>query len=132
MDAWPAVNALRGTIDAATPGGALNAHMLFNRCSPVASAPEQEETPGAFRLGQNYPNPFNPSTRIDFDLSRQSHVKLEVYNTLGQSVALVINEVRQAGHYSVGFDGGNLGSGVYFYRLQAGGFVQTRKLVVLR
>ena len=88
--------------------------------------------PQAFRLSQNYPNPFNPSTTIHFELPKASIVHLELFNILGQSVMQILDEKREAGTYDVPVRAGNLSSGVYFYRLAAGDFVQTRKMVLTR
>ena len=88
--------------------------------------------PQAFSLEQNYPNPFNPSTIIRYSLGRAAHVKLSIFNLLGQQVATVVNGEQEAGTHEVKFDGGKLASGVYFYRLQAGSFVRTMKLLLLR
>jgi hypothetical protein len=95
-------------------------------------AVNEKEIPTVFSLVQNFPNPFNPITTIDYGLPKQSAVRLEVYNTLGQRVALLVDEMKQAGYHSEKFDGANLASGVYLYRLQAGDFVQTKKLLILR
>jgi hypothetical protein len=83
-------------------------------------------------LSQNYPNPFNPSTTIHYALPHQSYVTLTIYDVLGQKVAELVNGVVDAGSHDVKFDGSRLASGVYFYRLQAGGFVQTKRLMSLR
>jgi hypothetical protein len=88
--------------------------------------------PGSFNLQQNYPNPFNPSTTIKFELPRASQVTLTVYDILEREVSVLVNERKNAGVYEVKFDGANLASGVYFYRLQAGTYVETRKLLLLR
>jgi hypothetical protein len=88
--------------------------------------------PKSFSLEQNYPNPFNPTTTIRYGLPNRSHVTLIVYNTLGQQVAQLMNGEEEAGYHSVRFDGSNLASGVYFYRLQAGTYVETRKLLLLK
>ena len=90
------------------------------------------QVPLQFSLYQNFPNPFNPSTTIKFELPKSSHVSLAVYDILGRELSLLVNERRNAGGYEVKFDGSNLASGVYFYRLEAGDFVQTKKLLILR
>jgi hypothetical protein len=89
-------------------------------------------TPLAYSLQQNYPNPFNPSTTIAFELPVASQVSLTIYDMLGRVVSVLVNEREGAGVHEVKFDGINLASGVYFYRLQAGSFVQTKKLVLTK
>jgi hypothetical protein len=84
-----------------------------------------------FRLLQNFPNPFNPSTTIRYGLPNRSHVSLTVFNTLGQQVALLQRGEQEAGYHEVMFDGSGLSSGVYYYRLRAGDFVQSRTLIFL-
>jgi hypothetical protein len=96
------------------------------------SVAEQNLLPSEFRLLQNYPNPFNPSTTIRYGLPNRSHATLTVFNTLGQQVTVLENGEREAGYHEVRFDGSRLASGVYLYRLQAGSFVQTRKLLLLK
>jgi hypothetical protein len=88
--------------------------------------------PHEFRLEQNFPNPFNPSTTIRYGLPVRSHVSVTVYNALGQQVAVLQNGEQEAGYHDVKFDGSHLGSGVYFYRIEAGPFVQTRKLLLIK
>jgi len=88
--------------------------------------------PQEFSLSQNYPNPFNPSTTISFALPKSAFVNLKVLNLLGQDVATLISEMKAAGEYKVQWQAAGLPSGVYFYRLQAGSFTETRKLVLLR
>ncbi len=99
---------------------------------PLAVEKELEGIPAAYELLQNYPNPFNPSTTIRYALPVQSHVRLTLYNMLGQKVEDLVGEAQQAGYHEVRFEGTGLSSGVYFYQLQAGGFVEVKKLVVLR
>jgi hypothetical protein len=88
--------------------------------------------PAMFSLHQNYPNPFNPSTTLRYALPQTAFVTLTVYNTLGQQVAQLVNEQQQAGYHDAVFNANELASGVYFYKLQAGDFVQTKKLLLLK
>lgn len=95
------------------------------------------ELPATFSLAQNYPNPFNPSTQISFSLPRTSDVRLDIYNILGQRVTRLVNEKLSAGDYVAdwnGYDraGRTVASGIYFYRLKAGDFVETRRMVLLK
>jgi hypothetical protein len=91
-----------------------------------------KERPASYVLLQNYPNPFNPRTTIKYELPKSSQVRLSVFDILGREVLLLVNERRNAGVYEVKFDGSNLASGVYFYRLQAGDFTQTKRLLLLK
>jgi hypothetical protein len=83
-------------------------------------------------LYQNYPNPFNPATMIRYVLPGRSDVTLTVYNTLGQRVAALVHETQERGFHQVSFEGGILSSGVYFYRLQAGSSVTTKRMIFLK
>jgi xylan 1,4-beta-xylosidase len=89
-------------------------------------------TPKSFFLGQNYPNPFNPSTTIQFSIPRNSFVTLRLFDALGKHVNDLVSEKLQAGDYHVQWNAQNLASGVYFYRLMAGNFIDTRKTVLLK
>ncbi len=90
------------------------------------------ELPENFLLSQNYPNPFNPSTTISFSIPNQVNVKLSIYNAIGEEVAELINENITAGFHQVTFDASNLSSGIYFYRISAGNFIDTKKMILLR
>lgn len=98
----------------------------------VSTEPVESDRPESVSLGQNYPNPFNPSTAISYTLPQASDVRLEVFNLLGQRVALLINDRVQAGEHTVTFQAGNLSNGIYIYRLQADGFTQTRKMLLVK
>jgi hypothetical protein len=88
--------------------------------------------PKSYSLDQNYPNPFNPSTTIRYGLPARSQVTLAVFNTLGQQVAQLVNGDMEAGYHEVQFDASGLSSGVYFYRLRAGKFAETKGLMLLK
>lgn len=90
------------------------------------------EFPRVFSLLQNYPNPFNPATEIKYALPKASVVKMVVYDLTGREVMTLVNETKQAGNYTVKFDGSNLASGVYFYKLTAGDFSDVRKMVLIK
>jgi len=86
----------------------------------------------SYMLEQNYPNPFNPTTKIGFGVQNKSNVKITVLNSIGEEVAILLNENKDAGFYQIDFNATNIPSGVYFYRLQAGEFVETKKMVLLK
>ena len=86
----------------------------------------------SFLLEQNYPNPFNPATNIKFQIPSTSFVTLKVFDVLGREVATLVNEEKTAGTYSAQWNAGSVASGVYFYRLKAGEYVATKKLILLR
>jgi hypothetical protein len=88
--------------------------------------------PEAYSLNQNYPNPFNPSTRITYSIPENAKVTLKVYNMLGQEVESLVNEEQQKGNYSALFEANKFATGVYFYRLEAGKFTGTKKMLLLK
>jgi subtilisin-like proprotein convertase family protein len=88
--------------------------------------------PDKFELYQNYPNPFNPVTRINFSVPKQGFVSLKVYDVLGREVKALVNEVESPGVYSVDFNGTELSSGVYFYRMESNGFTDIKKMLLIK
>ncbi len=90
------------------------------------------QTAAEYQLYQNYPNPFNPATMIRFAVPKESHVILNIYNTLGQKLETLFDKEMKAGVVNVSFDGSSLSSGVYFYKLTAGSFVRIRKMLLLK
>lgn len=100
--------------------------------SPVTSVVSFGENPIEFKLEQNYPNPFNPTTTIHFSLPQSVHTTLKIYDVLGREVATLVNGKLAPGGHSIVFDAKGLPSGVYFYRLQAGNFVQQRKMILVK
>lgn len=93
---------------------------------------EKTDKPEIFALFQNYPNPFNPQTEISFHLPESSYITLEIFNTLGQKVVTLVDGKGEAGRYRITWDGTGFTSGVYFYRLATGNFVETRKMLMIR
>ena len=85
-----------------------------------------------FELSQNYPNPFNPSTKISFKITEAGLTSLKVFDALGNEVAILVNEVKPTGIYEIEFGGNDLTSGIYFYQLRAGAFIETKKMVLMK
>ncbi len=117
--------------------GNIKGGLYFYENKRVSSAVPMTDHPLTFALRQNYPNPFNPMTNIEFEVPSSEFVTLEIFNVLGIKIATVVNEEKVSGRYTVPFDArslksGDLPSGIYFYRLSAGRFVQTRKMILLR
>ena len=94
--------------------------------------PQQTKIPNHFYLNQNFPNPFNPTTTISYEIPQKSFVTIKIYDLLGREVTALVNEEEIAGSHSVNFNAQNLSSGVYFYSVNAGGFNQTKKMVLLK
>ena len=90
------------------------------------------EVPEGFFLTQNYPNPFNPTTNLEFGISKLGFVSLKVYDLLGKEVTTLVNEIKPAGLYEVEFDGSILPSGIYYYKLEAGSFSETKKMLLIK
>jgi hypothetical protein len=104
-------------------------HYRRNTSSVSQSA---SNIPAMFSLGQNYPNPFNPSTKINYSLPKAGNVKLTVYNAVGSKVTTIVDENKPAGSYSVQFNGNNLPSGIYFYRLESDNYTAAKKFILLK
>ena len=85
-----------------------------------------------FRLDQNYPNPFNPATKIHFSIPRRSNSSLIVYDVLGREIKVLLNRELNPGDYEVDFDGSQLTSGIYFYKLTSGSFTRIRKMILIK
>jgi hypothetical protein len=115
-----------------TSGAIYIAQLQLARGTVTGVQAESGSIPSAFALLQNYPNPFNPTTNIEFRIANLELVTLKVFDLLGREISTLVNEVRPAGLYTVRWDASSLPSGVYFYRLQAREFVQTRKMVITK
>ena len=93
---------------------------------------EINSQPKEYALMQNYPNPFNPTTTIEYSIPENGNVKLKIYNSLGEEVATLVNEVQNEGRYGVNFDASKLSSGVYIYRLQVNDFAALKKMILMK
>ena len=139
-DNWNQIN--NGLVDsnisslAINPNGYIFAGTLnggvFRSISSTTSIKEEEINVFTFSLTQNFPNPFNPTTIIRYSVPQTTLVIIKVYNLLGSEIATLVNEEKSFGNYKMQFDGSNLSSGVYFYRMQAGNFNSTKKFILLR
>ena len=119
-------NIIRGW--AVTSNGAI---AMYNE-QLVGVSNNQNQIPSNYLLLQNYPNPFNPSTKISFSLPKAGNVKLIVYDVLGREVATLVNEFTSAGIHAIDFNATNLSSGIYIYRIEAGNFTDTKKMILLK
>ena len=99
---------------------------------PTGITPITSQVPDKYSLSQNYPNPFNPTTKINFALPKSGLVTLKIFDVLGREVAMLINEVKNAGSYSVDFNASTLSSGMYYYRLESNGFTDTKKMMFVK
>jgi hypothetical protein len=128
------INKTTGAGTVIGPIGFIAVSGMAARLNRVVSVGNDTDSkvPTSFALVQNYPNPFNPTTTISYSIPREELVQLKLYNTLGEEVLILINEVKQAGNYKYKLDATSLTSGIYFYRLQAGSFVETRKMVLMK
>lgn len=109
------------------PGGTFR----FQNPNEIQSG-ENNMIPSSFALNQNYPNPFNPITNIKYDIPTSGYVKISVHNMLGQEISKLVNEYKDAGTYTVQFDGSRFGSGVYFYRISSGDFTDMKKMILVK
>ncbi len=123
---------LRISDNAAGDTGALKAWSVTIEYGIPLGISNNTNLASEYKLSQNYPNPFNPSTKIDFSIPKSGHVTIKVFDIIGKEVATLINEYRNAGNHEITFNGSNLSSGMYFYRIEAGNFVQTKKMSLLK
>ena len=130
---WITVNGLGSSWENMTffnfSGEVLSSISVFNSGANNIST---DKLPSSFALNQNYPNPFNPGTIISYQLQYSSNVQIKVYDLLGREICSLVNEYKPAGSYTVKFNAGNLPSGMYLYRISAGTFSQTRKMLLVK
>ena len=106
--------------------------LQFNNQIITGTGGIANEVPGKFNLHQNYPNPFNPKTTINYEVAKNVYVKIVVFDILGREVKSLVNEMQKAGSYSVVFDASNLASGTYFYKMEAGDYLNTKKMIIVK
>ena len=123
---------LQALVDIGNDGTIDDTLSLVNQVTGIGDKESSLLTPDKFDLAQNYPNPFNPSTTISWQSPVGGHQTLKVYDVLGNEVATLVNEYREAGRYEIEFDATGLASGIYFYKLQAGNYVETKKMILMR
>ncbi len=113
--------------------GTDNGH-VYRRSYPLITSVDEETTqfPSDFKLSQNYPNPFNPVTKIEYQVAALNYVSLKVYDILGNEIAALVNGEIPAGKYEIEFDARNLPGGVYIYRIMAGKYQETKKMILLK
>ncbi|MGH2574695.1 MAG: M14 family zinc carboxypeptidase [Ignavibacteria bacterium] len=105
---------------------------LTNYCLGVTGISGNNQIPYRYALEQNYPNPFNPTTTINYQLPKQSFVSIKVFDMLGREAAVLVNSKMDAGYHDVTFDGTNFASGLYFYKIEAGEFIETKKMILVK
>ena len=105
---------------------------IGDRDTPVGVEEAPIGAPMEYSLSQNYPNPFNPTTKIKYSLRATGHIKIELFNTMGQKVRTLVDEVKPAGIYTLDVAANNLPTGIYLYRIQAGDFKQTKKMLLMK
>ena len=114
----------------ATYGNGIYERKLLE--NPVSVNPVSNEIVSGYSLSQNYPNPFNPVTHLEFGISDLGFVSLKVYDVMGKEIKTLVNEIKSAGNYSMEFDGSDLPSGIYYYKIESGNFSQVRKMILLK
>ena len=127
---WPAMGTLRNDMGAYGGPFATSWNIIVARIEDDET--DELKTPTEFELSQNYPNPFNPSTTIQYSIKERASVELVLYDILGREVEVLVKEEQDAGYYKVNFNAERLASGIYFYRIQASDFVETKKMILIR
>ena len=122
------------TTNGGNPAPTASGSLLIDKLELLYPSSVNEETslPNQFSLEQNYPNPFNPVTSIHFTIGNRQFVRLKIYDLLGKETGNLVNDFCEAGNYDVNFDASDLASGIYLYKLQAGDFVQTKKMLLIK
>jgi carboxypeptidase T len=109
-----------------------NINVTAYQSAPTGIVSNGNTLPNKFALEQNYPNPFNPTTQINYSITKEGLVKIAIYDLLGREIRTLVNDVKTPGFYAVDFDGTNLSSGMYFYRMESGNFIDTKKMTLIK
>ncbi len=114
------------------PLPAPHGNYQFNVGNPIGISETGNNTPGSFKLFQNYPNPFNPKTVITYSIKTSGNVRLVVYDITGKIITELVNQKQNAGNYKIDFDGTNVASGIYFYKIESGDFTDIKKMILIK
>ena len=114
------------------PVGSLPDMGAYESSSPISLVDEDIGLPDDYALYQNYPNPFNPTTKIKWQMPTGGLITITLYNLLGKKTSVIVNEIKAAGEYEINFNGNELTSGIYFYQLKSGGYVEIRKMILIK
>ncbi|MDD5363466.1 MAG: YCF48-related protein [Ignavibacteria bacterium] len=129
---WKSIYCFNDSIVWGVGGGGKILHTTTGGQTLINISGNEEIVPGKFELGQNFPNPFNPTTNISYDLPKDGFVTLKIYDATGREIKTLVNGFINAGKYIIGFDGKSLASGIYYYKLISGDFVQTKRMVLIK
>jgi hypothetical protein len=134
MPNWTDVsnNVLIVLVDLENNGTIDDTLYLENQATGIGEDQGSIFSPNSYDLAQNYPNPFNSSTVIKYSILGEGLVTLKVFNIIGEEVATLVSEVKQAGSYQITFNSAQLPSGIYLYRIQSGSFIDTKKMILLK
>jgi hypothetical protein len=113
-------------------GSASRPNACFHFIPVIGVSNNTNNIPVSYNLYQNYPNPFNPSTRISYDIKKQGFVNLKIYDILGREVKTLVSEIKSVGSYSIDYDASGLSSGIYLYRLECNGYVNTKRMLMIK
>jgi hypothetical protein len=131
---WPNIynNELTILVDEGNDGTIDDTLSIENQVTNVDDDQGSLLVPDEYRLEQNYPNPFNSATAIKYSVPQRSNIVLKVYDILGKEITTLVNEEKDQGVYTINFDANELASGLYLYRIQAGSFIDTKKMILLK
>jgi hypothetical protein len=113
-------------------GSSTRPNACFQILPSVGIISNSNNIPTVYKLSQNYPNPFNPATKINYQIPVKGYVSLKIYDMLGRVVKELVNEIKSQGFYTVDYDASGLSSGIYLYRLECNGYIETKKMVMIK